>query len=209
MASSESTAPDLLGQGRVSWRRFAAMFLSTAVVAGTLVVLTAQGVLAAQFSISGLPFTVTATKLTGTGFEQFGALDNMADGSPNAGNTGGQVLVVVSAIQSATLTNLCQSVNLGGTNLKITAGNGSTPVTATNLVVDSDQLSGDAQFNQISIGQDASTLTAVPGVTGPIGDFAQQASSVTINNLRQNNYATTAAAFKLPGLSLTFSGDGC
>src|SRR5205807_7338782 len=92
-------------------------------------------------------------------------------GHPERGPAGGAGAVVVSAIQSATLTNLCQSVNLGGTNLKITAGSGGRPVTATTLVVDSNQLSGDTTFTNIAIGQDASTFTQVPGVIGPKGDF--------------------------------------
>jgi Family of unknown function (DUF6230) len=195
--------------GRVRWRRFAAMLGISGVITGTLVVLTAQGVLAAQFSISGLPFTVTASQLQGTGFEQFATLDSMIAKSPNAGSTGGQLVLVVSAIKSATLTNLCQSVSLGGSYLKITAGTGSTPVSASTLVVDSSQLSGDASFSNIDVGQDASTLNEVPGVTGSPGVFAQQADSVTINNLRQTNYATTAATFTLPGLSLGFSSTGC
>jgi uncharacterized protein DUF6230 len=195
--------------GRVRWRRFGAMLGISGVITGTLVVLTAQGVLAAQFSISGMPFTVTASQLQGTGFEQFATLDSMIPKSPNAGSTGGQLVLVVSAIKSATLTNLCQSVNLGGSYLKITAGTGSTPVSASTLVVDSSQLSGDASFNNINVGEDASQLNEVPGVTGNPGVFAQQADSVTINNLKQTNYATTAATFTLPGLSLGFSSTGC
>jgi hypothetical protein len=177
-------------------------------------------VLAAQFAISGVPFTVTSSRLDGAGFEQFGFFDSMAPNSPNAsnclgaspanqGNCGGTVLVAVSAIRSATLSNLCQSVNLGGTNLKITAGGGGRPVQATTLVVDSDLLQGDATFNNIAIGQDPSTFTQVPGVTGPLGDFGQQADSVVITNLRQDNFATTAATFTLPGLTLGFSNTGC
>jgi hypothetical protein len=192
----------------VRWRRFAAVMIPATAAGGVLVALTAQGVLAAQFSISGIAFTVTADKLDGTGFEQFGSLDNTAPGSPNLTATGGQQIVMVSAIQSAQLTNLCQSVNLGAINLVLRAG-GSTPVQATNLVVDSDQLSGDASFTNISIGQDASTLSEVPGVTGPLGDFGQQSDHVTINNLRQDNYATTAASFTLPGLSMSFQSNGC
>jgi hypothetical protein len=101
---------------------------------------------------------------------------------------------------------MCQAVSLGAFTLKITAGTGSKPVSATNLVVDADQLSGDASFTNISIGQDASTLNKVPGVTGPPGVFAQQADSVTINNLRQHAYATTAGTFTLPNFSLSFGG---
>jgi Family of unknown function (DUF6230) len=206
--ASPPAAPSSSRQGRVRWRRFAAVMIPATAAGGVLVVLTAQGVLAAQFAISGIAFTVTADKLDGTGFEQFGALDNTAPGSPNLQSTGGQQLVMVSAIQSAQLTNLCQSVSLGGIDLVLRAG-GSKPVQATTLVVDSDQLSGDASFSNINIGQDASTLSTVPGVTGPLGDFGQQADHVTIDNLRQDNYATTAASFTLPGLSMSFQSNGC
>jgi hypothetical protein len=195
--------------GGVRWKRFAAMFTLTGAMAAGLVALTAQGVLAASFSISGMPFAVTADKLEGTGFEQFATLDEMIPDSPNAGDTGGQMVVLVSAVDSAKLTNLCQSVSLGGMYMKLTAGSGSSPVTAKTLVVDSDLISGDASFNKISIGQDASTLNEVKGVTGNPGVFAQQADTVEIANLRQNNYATTAAVFKLPHLRMTFSNDGC
>ena len=194
--------------GRTRLRRAAVMAVPAVAVTATLMVLTAQGALAAQFSISGMPFTVTADRLQGTGFEQFGGLDNMADNSPNAGNTGGQVLVVVSAIKSATLTNLCQSVDLGGINLLIKAGSGSTKVTATDLTTDSTELSGDASFGNIEIGNDASTLTKA-GVQGKKGVFSQQSDTVHINNLRQTNYATTAAVFTLPGLNLSFSDKAC
>jgi hypothetical protein len=210
--SSEDSANesvDSSAQGRVRWRRFGAMMLGAGVVGGAMVFLTAQGVLAAQFSISGMPFTVTADRLDGTGFEQFATLDQMADNSPNQGDTGGQVVVIVSAIDRAELTNLCQSVDMGGMHLKITAGNAGRPVAAKTLVVDSDLISGEAEFNAIDIGQDASTVDRVPGVTGNIGVFAQQARTVTITNLRQNNYATTAATFSLPHLRMGFNSDGC
>ncbi|WP_225095610.1 DUF6230 family protein [Streptomyces sp. CoH27] len=195
-------------RGRVRARRAAVMAVPATLVAAGLAVFTAQGALGVQFAISGMPFTVTATSLDGNGFEQFGGLDNMADGSPNAGDSGGQELIVTSAIKDATLTKLCQSVDLGGINLLITAGGGKTPVTATDLTTDSTQLSGDAAFSNIEIGNDASTLTKA-GVKGPIGVFSQQADHVHIDNLRQTNYATTAGVFKLPGLHLSFSSSGC
>ncbi|MFE9022873.1 DUF6230 family protein [Streptomyces sp. NPDC007808] len=195
-------------RGRVRARRAAVMAVPAALAAGALAVLTAEGALGVQFAISGMPFTVTATELKGTGFEQFGGLDHMAPGSPNEGDTGGQVLVVTSAIKNATLTKLCQSVDLGGVNLHITAGGGREKVTATDLTTDSTELSGDAAFGGIEIGNDASTLTKA-GVKGPIGVFSQQADTVYIANLRQTNYATTAGVFKLPGLKLRFSESGC
>ena len=195
-------------RGRVRARRAAVMAVPATLVAAGLAVLTAEGALGVQFAISGMPFTVTATELNGTGFAQFGGLDEMAPGSPNEGDTGGQVLVVTSAIKNATLTKLCQSVDLGGTNLLITAGSGADKVTASDLTTDSTELSGDAAFDNIEIGNDASTLTK-GGAKGPIGVFSQQADTVRIANLRQTNYATTAGVFKLPGLKLRFSGSGC
>lgn len=196
-------------EGSVRWRRFFPALLGTGVLSAGMVLLTAQGVLAAQFSISGLPFTVTADRLTGTGFEQFATLDHMVEGSPNEGDTGGQVVVMVSAIDRAELTNLCQSVDMGGMVLKITAGNAGKPVKARTLVVDSDSIAGDADFTNIDIGQDASTLDKVPGVRGNIGVFAQQADSVVIEDVRQKNWATTAAAFTLPNLRMSFASEGC
>ncbi|MGV9252429.1 DUF6230 family protein [Streptomyces sp. NPDC003697] len=194
--------------GRVRLRRAAVPAVPATLVAAALAVLTAQGALGVQFAISGMAFTVTATELNGTGFEQFGALDNMAEDSPNAGDTGGQVLTVTSAIKKATLTKLCQSVDLGGTNLVIRAGSGKDKVRATDLTTDSTELSGNASFRNIEIGNDASTLTKA-GVQGPTGMFSQQADTVHIGDLRQTNYATTAGVFKLPGLKLGFGETGC
>ncbi|MBU6532504.1 DUF6230 family protein [Streptomyces sp. NPDC057245] len=207
---SAGNTPEPARPGRVRLRRAAVLAVPAAAVAATLAVLTAQGALGVQFAISGMPFTVTATELDGNGFAQFGGLDNMAEGSPNAGDTGGQVLVVTSVIKKAELTKLCQSVDLGGTNLLITAGDGSTRVSASDLTTDSTFLSGDASFNNIEIGNDAGTLDkAGPKGRGPTGVFSQQADTVQIKNLRQTNYATTAGVFKLPGLKLRFSGSGC
>ena len=202
------SAPEPARRGRVRLRRAAVMAVPAVAVAAGLAIMTAEGALGVSFSISGMPFTVTAKSLDGTGFEQFGALDSMIEDSPNQGDTGGQVLVVTSAIKNATLDSLCQSVDLGGTNLLITAGSGSSKVQATDLTTDSTELSGDAAFNNIEIGNDASTLTKA-GVKGPKGVFSQQADTVHIANLRQTNYATTAGVFKLPGLKLKFSDSGC
>jgi len=211
MSATDDGAP----AGGVRWKRFGGMLALTGAVTAGLVTLTAQGVLAANFSISGMPFTVTATKLHGDGFEQYATIDNMIENSPNQGDTGGQVVVIVSAIDNAELTKLCQSVSLGGMYLKITAGDGATPVKAKALVVDSDLISGDADFRNINVGQDASTFDKVKDpntgkvIKGGEGVFGQQADTVDIIGLRQNNYATTAAVFTLPHLRMTFTNDGC
>lgn len=207
IAAPEPTPADRAGS--VRWRRFAAM-LGVSTIAGiTMVLLTAQGVLAAQFSISGMPFTVTAKELKGDGFEQYAVLDQMPDGSPNAGATGGQMVLVVSAIGEGDITDLCQSVSLGGTFLKLTAGTGSRKVHVSGMLADSDQIDADIVFDHIDIGQDASTLDKVPGAKGNLGVFGQQARAFTITDLNQRNYAVSAASFTLPNLRMRFTSDGC
>ncbi|MCX4765698.1 DUF6230 family protein [Streptomyces sp. NBC_01275] len=195
-------------RGRVRLRRAAVMAVPAAAVAAGLAILTAEGALGVQFAISGMPFVVTADRLDGTGFEQFGSLDNMIENSPNQGDTGGQVLVVTSIVKKGTITNMCQSVDLGGIQLVLTAGGGSTPVSVSNLAIDSDEIKGDAEFNNIEIGGDSSTFTK-GGVKGPEGVYGQQADTVVIKNLYQHNYAATAAVFKLPGLHMSFGSEGC
>lgn len=202
MASSENDSapqPPAGGQGRVRWRRFVIALVPSLAVFGAVIGLTAQGALASSFSVSGQAFEVTASSLDGSGFQQFGTVDTTAGGTA--------IPVTESEIGSATLTNLCQSVvttSPVSLTLQIRAGGGSSPVTATNLIVDATQLSGStAVFSNIHIGQDASTLNAVGGVPlGKAGTFGQQATHVTIDGLRQTAYATSAGTFTLPGFSL-------
>ncbi|MFM9594563.1 DUF6230 family protein [Streptomyces scabiei] len=216
-SSSDATAstnerpegPEASGRrGRVRLKRAAVMAVPATAVAAGLMILTAQGALGVQFAISGMPFVVTADKLEGQGFAQFGALDHMIENSPNQGDTGGQVLVVTSVVKNGKLTNLCQSVDLGGIQLVLTAGNKGTPVSVKNLAIDSDDISGDASFNNIEIGRDSSTFDKVDQ-QGPEGVYGQQADSVTITDLYQHNYAATAAVFKLPDLHMNFTSGGC
>lgn len=184
--------------GRVKWRRFAIVAVPAVVVAGALIGLTAEGAIASSISVSGQEYLITASKLTGTGFEQFGGTVSGASGSQP---------VIVSAIHSATLTNLCQSVTIGPISLHLTAGGSGTPVSAQNLVVDaSGQTGSEAVFHNISIGLDSGTLSEDPGAEGAPGGFGQQADSMEIDNLVQHTWLTTAGTFTLPNLSLGFGG---
>jgi Family of unknown function (DUF6230) len=190
--------------GRTHWKRFAAVMVPTTAAAGALTLMMANGALAASFAVSGQSFKVSADSLTGEGFEQFGGIDQEKNGTPHP--------VAISAIGEATLKNMCQSVKvpagpLGHVVVTINAG-ASKPATASNLVVDAAQLSGDATFENIEIGRDASTLTKVAGAQGPAGMFGQQADKVTINKLEQTAWATTAGTFKLNGLKLGLKVNG-
>jgi Family of unknown function (DUF6230) len=201
MASSQkSLHRSARPQGRVRWRRFALMLVPAPGAGGILVGLTASGVLASSISVSGQPFTVTASNLSGSPFAQYGAALPTAQGTKP---------VAVSVIGNGKLTDLCQSVSVGGLTLRLTAGGGGTAVSASNLVVAADSLSGNATFQNITIGQDAGQM-GVSGVTpAPTsGSFGEMADSVSIDNLRQNTFLTTAGTFTLPGLSLSF-GNAC
>ena len=196
-------------EGKVRYRRAAIPGLAALAVTGGLVMATAQGALGVQFAISGMPFVVTADHLHGQNFEQFGGLDNALDSkNPWLKSSNGQAVVMTSVIGDATITNLCQSVNLVGINLVIRAGNKGTPVHATNLILDSTDLSGDATFQNIQIGRDASNLSE-DQVVGNKYTFGQQADTVDIDNVRQDSYATTASTFSLPGLDMSFQSKGC
>ncbi|HEX5496062.1 MAG TPA: DUF6230 family protein [Mycobacteriales bacterium] len=192
--------------GRTRWRRFAVAAVPSLAAAGALVVLMANGAIAASFAVSGQQFKVSGDSLDGTGFVQFGGID------ASVGAAGAKVPhpVVVSGIAHATIHNLCQSVVtpiplLGDFTLQIHAGAAADkPVTADNLVIDVTQLSGDATFTNIEIGRDAFTLNKGPsGVTGAQNTFGQQADTVHINSFQQSALSTNAGTFTLPGLHLS------
>jgi Family of unknown function (DUF6230) len=185
-------------RGKIRWRRFAMAAVPAGVIAAILAALTAQGAIASSISVSGQEYTVTASTLSGQGFEQFG-------GTVNQGNGGRPV--VVSAIHNAQLYNLCQSVKVGPVTLRLTAGGDGNPARANNLIVDASGQTGSvATFTNIAIGQDAGTLTEDPGTAGTPGGFGQQADTITIHQLRQQTWLTTAGTFTLPGLSIGFGG---
>jgi hypothetical protein len=183
--------------GRTNWRRFAVAVGVPTVVAGGLIIGLAQGALAASFAVSGQTFKISADRLDGTGFAQYGDFVAKKDGT--------KVPVAMSGIHQAELTNLCQSVTVPGTKLSLTirAGSGNNHAKATDLLIGVDELSGDATFQNINIGQDGSTLTkGGPKANQPAGGFGQQADSVVINDLHQTAYSTTAGTFKLTGLNM-------
>jgi len=190
--------------GRTNWRRFAVAVAAPAVVAGGLVFGVATGALAASFSISGTQFKLSADKLEGTGFTQY-------SGGLHVQKSNSDIPAAMSGIHSAKITNLCQTVAVGPIVLRIEAGKDpANPVEASDLLIGMSELGGDATFKNIDIGQDASTLSK-DGLKdhGAVGGFGQQADSVTINNLKQVAYSTSASTFKLSGMSLKlFVGNG-
>lgn len=199
-------------RGGTRWKRFAVVMVPSVAATAAIGVALAQGALAASFSVSGQSFKVTADRLDGTGFSQYGALDTgyTLDGKPTVHP------VAVSAFKSATIKGMCQSVVtpniplLGSVSLKLTAGTGDTPVEADNLYIDVADLGADATFRNIDIGVAAKDANKGPGMKGggeqanPYG-FAQQADSATLVDVKQTAWATTAGTFKLSGLHMSLS----
>jgi len=190
--------------GRTSWKRLGLVMVPTVIAAGALSIAMANGAIAASFAVSGQQFKLTAGSLSGTGFVQYGTVDHHADGS--------QFPAAVSAFASADITNLCQSVVtsipvIGDVTLTIKAGGGKTAVHADNLIIDMSQLNaGEADFTNINIGQDASTLSgSAAGAKGTPGLFGQQAEKAVLSGVQQVAYSTNAGSFQLHDMSLSMS----
>lgn len=202
--------------GKTRWKRFAVVMVPGIAATAAIGVGIANNALAASFSVSGQRFKVTAEDLDGSNFAQFGSFDFETNGTPHA--------VAVSAFDTATIKGMCQSVvsepsllgfPLPKVTLRLEAGNSDDPekqVSAANLLIDLDQLSADAEFTNINIGQDASTLGGsatkgwkdshgYPKLSGKLG-FAQAAEHAHLTNVKQTAWATSAGTFKLNGLDL-------
>lgn len=199
-------------RGGTRWKRFAVVMVPSVAATAAIGVALAQGALAASFSVSGQSFKVSADKLDGQGFSQYGAIDS---GYTLDGKQTGHP-VAVSAFTSAKITNMCQSVvtpgipGFGSVSLVLKAGGSGTPVEADNLYIDVEDLGADATFRGIDIGVAAKDTTKGPGMKGggeaanPYG-FAQQATSATLTDVKQTAWATTAGTFKLSGLHMSVS----
>ncbi|MEU5388983.1 MULTISPECIES: DUF6230 family protein [Kitasatospora] len=207
--------------GKTRWKRFALVMVPSIAATAAIGVSLANSALAASFSVSGQQFKVTVDDLQGEGFSQFGSVDAETNGAAHP--------VAVSAFDHAKLKNLCQSVVtdlgpvLGKWTLVLRAGqsdDAAKQVDAQQLLIDLNQLNADAEFKNINIGQDASTLkgSAVDklkqdGGKLPSGaqGFAQAADSAHLQHVQQTAWATSAGTFTLNGLKLNInkgSGDG-
>ncbi|MFJ4688182.1 DUF6230 family protein [Streptomyces sp. NPDC088789] len=199
-------------RGGTRWKRFAVVMVPSVAATAAIGVALAQGALAASFSVSGQSFKVTTKQLDGEGFVQYGALD---EGYTLKGDKTVRP-VAVSAFSTATIQSLCQSVVtpnipvLGNVSLILRAGDGAEPVRAENLYIDVAQLEADATFRGIDIGVAAKDANKGPGMKGgkeqanPFG-FSQQSDSVTLKDVKQTAWATSAGTFKLSGLKMSVS----
>ncbi|MGH3309729.1 MAG: DUF6230 family protein [Streptomyces sp.] len=192
-----------LARGGTRWKRFAVVMVPSVAATAVIGVALSQGALAASFTVSGQQFKISADRLEGKGFVQYGAVDS---------TKAGKKPVAVVGFNEATIKNLCQSVVVpvpafGDVTMKLGAGgNGAPVVEAKKLYVDADQIGANATFKNIDIGVSADSTTKGPGPNkgdkyAP-GSFAQQADSATFTDVKQRAWATTAGTFKLSGLHM-------
>ncbi|WP_431872970.1 DUF6230 family protein [Nocardiopsis eucommiae] len=190
-----------------SWKRFALFCVPAGAAVGGILVAMASGALAASFSISGQQFKIAADEMHGEGFTQFGWVNATVRDQP--------VPLATAGIRSAEITGLCQSVLttefplVGSISLMLTAGDAGTPVQASDLVIDMEQMDGNAEFTNMEIGRDASTLDKGPdGLGSGRGHtdlFGMQSDTIHVEGLEQTARAASAGTFKLHNLSLGVS----
>ncbi|NJQ07445.1 DUF6230 family protein [Streptomyces lonarensis] len=189
-------------RGGTRWRRFAVTMVPTVAATAAIGIAVSQGALAASFSVSGQEFKVSTPELVNTdGFVQYGGVVETPRG-PRP--------VAVSAFNSATIKDLCQSVviptPIGNVSIKLNAGGDPRrPVEARNLFIDLNQVQADAEFTNMDIGVSVDATTKGPQPVGPTvpGSFAQQADRATLTDVEQTALATSAGTFKLNGLRMS------
>jgi hypothetical protein len=191
--------------GRTRWKRFAVILLPCLAATAALTASVAQNALAASFLISGEEFKLSADELVGEGFSLYGTVDFTREQVP--------VPVSVTGFRSATIRGLCQSAVfpipvLGPYTLRLTGSR--QPATTKEFFVDAKHLAADqSNAHNLDIGVAAGALTK--GEVSP-GDrdsrffdpnsLAQQASSITLTNLRVIAVAVTAGTLAVPGLDV-------
>ncbi|MEC4019122.1 DUF6230 family protein [Streptomyces sp. H27-D2] len=199
-----STAQRQLPEGRTAWKKTAVVAVPALLAVGALAAVMAQGALAASFAVSGTSFQVASGELSSKGLASYVETDRSVDGKGHP--------VALLGIGSATLSDICQAAEvktpLGDVVFKLTAGGDAGKVTASNLIIDAEDLTGDARFGTAQIGRDASTLDEVPGVKGPVGKFGLQAGDITVAGVRSHAWSATGGNFRLKGLRVDVNMDG-
>ncbi|GCD32701.1 cholesterol esterase [Streptomyces chrestomyceticus JCM 4735] len=193
-----------LPQGRTSWKKAAVTAVPAVLAVGAMASVMAEGALAASFAVSGTNFQVTSGKLTSQGLASYVHTDRDVGGKGHP--------VALLGLGKATLSDICQAAEvktpLGTVVFKLTAGGDAGQVTADSLVIDAEDLVGDARFGTAQIGRDASTLDQVPGVQGEKGKFGLQAGDIEVAGVRSHAWSATGGNFRLKGLRLDVSLDG-
>lgn len=191
-----------IAPGRVRWRRFAAALVPAIALTGVLLALTAQGAMATSFSVAGQPFRATASSVAGSGFVNYG------ESLPT--RNGAQHFVAVNALRTASIRDFCMQAQVGPVTMVMKAGYGATPVAGTDMAFIVKDFTGDGAMHNVVMGQDAGSLSAVPGYQGTPGTFGMQADSVTLNGPAMRARELAAGTITMPGFNMAIThGGGC
>ncbi|MEO3809048.1 DUF6230 family protein [Sphaerisporangium sp. B11E5] len=190
-------------EGRVRWTRFALVFVPGALVMALLVDGILRGAIGAAFIVADGRIKASAAEVRQGPFASYGGFV--------VNHAGEHIPVLVNKISHITAIDFCQSVimhtPIGPVTLRATGGH-DRPVTARNLTTYEAMLAGDVTYFDLEVNRDAATLDAVPGFTGPPGDFGQQGSSGVVRNFREVNWAVTADMFSIPDAKVTVRRNG-
>lgn len=204
MGNARTSTTRSTAEGRVHWKKTAAVAMPAIVAVGAMAMVMAQGALAASFAVSGTSFQVSSSKLSSKGLASYVQTDRSVDGKGHP--------VALLGIGEATLTDICQAAEVdtpvGKVVFKLTAGGPAGNVTASSLVIDGEDLAGDAVFGTAQIGRDASTLDQVDGIKGEAGKFGLQAGDIEVLDVKSHAWSATGGNFHLKGLKLNVSLDG-
>ncbi|GAA3785978.1 DUF6230 family protein [Streptomyces chiangmaiensis] len=202
---------ELLGQTR--WRLFAPLLLTGLTVTGIFAVGIAHGVLAASFLVSNRPYKSSARLSISHGVAQYAMVDVTWSGK--------RVPVIVGSARNVESYGVCQSWvfslgPFGKFTLKLTAGQGSSPVRSSNAVTD-------AAFITVgkSIQYDVDSNIAAGAVTkGKIdpgdsnspyfdpGSSAHQVATLVQRDIRTIVVASSADYSELPDAKYTVTRNG-
>ncbi|MFI8419628.1 DUF6230 family protein [Streptomyces sp. NPDC085479] len=205
------------------WGRGACALVPSCLAIGALGAALAQGALAANFSVTGRPFTLTSNGVSGSGF---GAIVNTpAVGRPDGTTTTDTAMARV-GFASAGLAGLCgivhQSIAGVPYSLLLTGGQKvtatpptsfTTDIDASNLYIQATELQsyGPTTLQNAVLGQSADQVTvagkpltgALPGGFGLGSAGGEGGSSITLHGLNATAYdAEMAGALVLPDLRL-------
>ena len=186
--------------GRTRWRVFALVFLVGILGIAGMFTGMSQGALAASFAVSGTSYKATADNLNAEGVVQYGSVDRSADKAHP---------VLVNGFRQARLDNFCQSIvvpglpGIGDATIRI-ATPGKAGMSADNLVLGIEEVTGDLTLGNVQIGRDSGTFDNGPsGLQGQAGGFGIQADNAHISHLRQTAWSTTASTLRLNQVDIT------
>ncbi|RCG27828.1 hypothetical protein DQ384_25180 [Sphaerisporangium album] len=176
-------------QGRVRWRRFAAIFITATVAASLLVAAAVQGAVGVSFVVSGRKIKIRIDKLRAFDVVEFDTTLEAKDGR--------KIPVHVASNRRTEAFGFCQSylfdTPLGPATFKLTGGTNGEPQVSEGTVLYALRITNDKTIStNVKLGLDASTLESVPGVSGPPGFVGQHTDVIVAFNSQQTLVATTS-----------------